>query len=144
MCRASLLEATGTIIDKATGATVRHNAARSPSEACVGVWTATSRVRLSPEVLHTKVIVAPNPLRAPGDGTVPRQYPGPINGAVIAKNTLTPVAPSSFAAVGRRSVHSMAKTMPKEWPQATVDDTVRRPAVKEGDTMKVRIEYCVP
>jgi hypothetical protein len=28
----------------------------------------------------------------------------------------------------------MAKTMPKEWPQAAVDDTVRRPAVEKGGT----------
>jgi hypothetical protein len=140
MCRARLSKAISTIIDQATGATVTHNAARSPSEACVGEWTATSRVRLSPGVLHTKVIVAPNSLGAPSDGTIPATIAGPINGTVIAKNTLTPVAPSSSAAVGRRLVHSMAKA----WPQAPGDDTVSVPLLRKATSMKVRIEYCVP
>jgi hypothetical protein len=90
-------------------------------------------------VLHTKVIVAPNSLGAPGDGTIPATIAGPINRTVIAKNTLTSVAASSPAAVGRRLVHSMAKA----WPQAPVDDTMR-PLLRKATPMKVRIEYCVP
>jgi hypothetical protein len=76
------------------------------------------------------VIVAPNSLGAPRDGTIPATIAGAINGTVIAKNTLTSVSASSPAAVGRRLVHSMAKA----WPQAPVDDTIRRPAVEKGDT----------
>ncbi len=78
-----------------------HKRIASVSEPGVSIklYIAKGMVCVSPGILETKLMVAPNsPRLRANDSIVPVMIPGTIRGKVIVKNTLTGEAPSVAAA----------------------------------------------
>src|SRR5205085_4611877 len=100
---ASRSAASSAIYDSAIETRVSLNAPTSPPGVCVRVYIAEAIVRVSPGILETNVIVAPNsPRLRAKDNTMPATIPGAINGNVTSTNTKILLAPSVPAASSSR------------------------------------------
>src|SRR5947207_3750463 len=97
--------------DSAIETRVSLRAPTSPPGVWVRVYIAEAIVRVSPGMLETNVIVAPNsPRLRAKDNTIPATIPGAINGNVTSRNTKILLAPSVPAASSsRRSTVSRDK-----------------------------------
>src|SRR5271155_914098 len=96
---ASRSAASSAINDSAIETRVSLSAPKSPPGVWVRVYIAEAIVRVSPGMLETNVIVAPNsPRLRANDNTMPATIPGAINGNVTSANTNIFLAPSVPAA----------------------------------------------
>src|SRR5690348_1814941 len=101
--RATISDASSAVMATITAMTHSRKAGGSPPGTCVKAYSARGRVWVSPGMLETKVMVAPNsPTLRAKPKIAPVRMPGAISGKVIVQNTRQRDAPSVRAAASSR------------------------------------------
>ncbi len=126
--------------------TVSRAAAASPPGACSTVKMAIGRVRVSPGMLETKVMVAPNsPRQRANASTTPDRMPGSVSGRVMVANTRAREAPRVRAAVSSlASTASMASRIARTSKGNAITPAATAAPCQVKITVMPKVSYSQP